>query len=206
VILSIAQQEARYQDGLRRDMKQQDRRRFQNPDVDNGLKGLYALYVWRDEQWLLAGFSRLKPVPARVRRTRKKLHIAPNEVLRYVELDIARRIGAGNVPLLLVKALTPVPKTSRKRAKVPPPSPRVRKVRAEPSHSLCDYGKGLKYIKRCPHRAAWHVAYSSAHGTRVLKCRCTRHAWNDRFFPAVARQLVRVVRSKTSKVRGRRIV
>jgi hypothetical protein len=202
-IRTILELNDQYQKQLRKQMKEHDKRRFRDPDQHDPLKRLYVIYVWRD-QWLLAGFARAKPTPKRVLRWRKRLHVSPRELARIVELKLARQVGAGGPPRMTD---VPAPKKKRKAKPVPVPVPPRRKERVDPSLSTCDYGKGLARRARCTHRAAWHVSYKTLRsvGRPVLKCRCTKHAWHAKYFPEVARDLVRVkrqvVKSKKKQVR-----
>lgn len=257
-ILSIAEQVDKYNADLRRQMKEQDQRKFRDPDVDRALARIYVLYVWRNMPrrghplwmvWALAGFARLKPTPKRVMCWRKRLRIKPDEMVRVLELQTAQRTGPGSAPVRLTPVvrerapapitLTPAqqrelnwmarrPEKRRCRtvmykrlralrlveqdtglitpygmgfAKLPKPravkAKRHRKVRSRVDHSVCDYGTGMTSRTRCTHRAPWFVSYRTERGGvhRVLKHRCTKHAWNDKYFPGHASEFVRVERT-----------
>jgi hypothetical protein len=165
----------------------------------------------RKPQWWLLAFKRDRPTPARLRRWRRKLKVGDDEMLRVVDLITAQRFGAGAAPQLppQSKRTTRLERLNQKlRAKEEQRAARrlkklkVKQVRTRtpPGLTCCDY---VGPQGRCRVRAPWYVAYTSPRAwSRVLKRRCTKHAWYDKYLPVGARHIVRVKRTvKKRKVR-----
>lgn len=144
--------------------------------------------------WYLLAFKHDTPTPKRLRRWRRKLKVGDTEMVRVVDLATAQRFGAGTAPQLPPQSKRPERLRKLNRAiqqqvitfVVP------KKHRTHPSLTKCDH---VTRGKRCGIRAAWYVAYTSPRSrTRILKRRCTKHGWYDRYLPADARHIVRVRR------------
>ena len=84
-------------DQLKRELREQDRKRWIHPERDPELAKIWVIYVWRDATWLLAGFSRApRSVNAKViRKIRRKLGVSVRlkETIDIRDLDHARRCG-----------------------------------------------------------------------------------------------------------------
>jgi hypothetical protein len=161
---------------------------------------------------------RLREKHQRRRSRATKGKIGRHETLRLVSLRVARLVGgAGNPPLPKEppegnsRNRRPIrgagKKTSgrrfggrRKTTYKTTPAAYKEERRRRPSQapgrlSKCDF---VHRGKRCPHRAFWMVGFMddkrSVGKKRVVKKRCTTHAWNDKFFPTTARQVVCIQR------------
>jgi hypothetical protein len=176
---------------LRRQMREQDERRYRDPDAGNILRHVYVVYQWIREQWTLVQFTRHEPTPKRLDRWRQRLKT--DGVLRCVSLDVAWRFGPGAPPHLPPTSI----RASRLHranltlvAQAAPEESVTRRVRAHASHGRCDYRIGKP--DRCTRKAPWYVGYLSARTrTRIVKERCTRHAWDDRYLPDGVTQVIR---------------
>lgn len=199
-----------------------------DPNYDPA-KEIFIAYVWREDEWIPITWMRGSPTPTRIKRLRDKHtrrrsratrgRIGRREVLRLVSLRVAARMkGAGAPPL----ERPPSPKVLlkgrlRRRKKKDPYRrnagrrkttyettylDRVKNRRARVAGKLprCDWTSSGN---RCPFRAFWKVGYMDDKKKfgrkRVVKNRCTKHAWNDEYFPATARQVVCIER-KPKKV------
>lgn len=83
---------------IRKELREQQRRRWLHPDEDRVLREVAAVYVWRDEHWQLAGFTRWalqrrRGVTRFFRKLRRKLHCYREESVRVMELWRAKRDG-----------------------------------------------------------------------------------------------------------------
>ncbi len=184
---------------LRKQMREQDLKRYRDPDENDPRRGIYVVYIWREvrvsrRQWFLAAFKWMTPTPARLRRWRKKLKVRDNEMMRVVDLITAQRFGAGAAPQLppLSKRPARLRKQNRVLFKKEEAKTTYKKPRTHPSMTHCDYeGRG----KRCSVRAPWYVGYTSSRTRRrIIKRRCTRHAWHGQYLPEGARHVVIVRR------------
>ncbi len=99
---SIAQREDARQRRLRDEMKEQDARKYRDPQpVDPDLTKVWVVYEWRNAQWILAGFLRRRK--RRKTRTmnrffasvRRKLQISKHAEVKMLDLDAAQRIARG---------------------------------------------------------------------------------------------------------------
>src|SRR5688500_1879713 len=82
-----------------KEMRDQDRARYADPDGDKILDQFYAIYVWRNDMWLLAGFGRRRRSWTRTfRRWRRRCGIVKGETMKAIPFSTARRHGAGDAP------------------------------------------------------------------------------------------------------------
>lgn len=80
----------------RRRWREQDQRRFVNPDRDPELDAVWVVYVWRENEWHLAGFRRKKPLrrkemtlPKLFGIVRNQLKLGREEIVKLVSLQDA---------------------------------------------------------------------------------------------------------------------
>ena len=81
---------------LRKEMRAQDARRFQDPDVDPSLPDVWVLYGWspKKKKWALAGFARTKHLRLpKLAKIRQKLRVPKHIVVKLMTLQHAHRVG-----------------------------------------------------------------------------------------------------------------
>lgn len=205
---------------IRRQMREQDKKKWRHPDADT--PQISIVYVWRNNEWIPITWFRGTVTPhrvdrlrARYRRKRSKAtrgRIGSTEIMRIVELRVARsQGGAGGPPIVAPQAKTkvkgrviPISRKGRLKSanrtvkKDPKPTnlgTRPKATRTSGKLGRCDY---VLHGNRCTHRAFWFVGFLNLRKPfakrRMTKCRCFKHAWNDKYFPPM-KQVVRVQRT-----------
>lgn len=198
---------------IRKQMREQDKKKWKHPEADT--PQISIAYVWRQEQWIPITWIRGTITPRKIQRLRTRYvrrrsratrgKIGRKEILRIVELRVARRQGgAGKPPSSPIQAETGVrgtklaihPKQGLKtsaRGRKAEFKARARRLSQQRGKlGRCDW-------YQCKHRAFWFVCYRDAKkpfGKRkVIRRRCTQHAWKDQFFPSTARNVFRIQRT-----------
>lgn len=183
---------------LRRQMREQDERRFMDPTKEPDRPDTYVMFAWQRRKWIYITVLRGKVTPKRIARLRHKYRkrVAENEVVRVVELRVARMLGgAGAAPLAPPPSVRPsrLAKRNARIAKEQPVRVKHRRPNTDKHLSKCEY---RKRGKRCSFRAPWFIGYTDVQHARrrIVRKRCARHAWDNRFLPPHAEQVVRVAR------------
>ena len=116
-------------DQLKRELREQDRKRWIHPERDPELAKIWVVYVWRDATWLLAGFAR-RPrtiTMKAIRKVRRRCRVVKGESIDVRDLDHASRCGpptepplrrvttAPNIPLAVALKLPAITPRSRAR-------------------------------------------------------------------------------------------
>lgn len=218
---------------LRAQMREQDKQRHQAPDADE-LK-ISIVYVWRAEQWIPITWFRsrggkvstakmryLRQRYARRRSRATRGRIGRREIMAVMWLHLARITG-GPQGAPQTTLVAPIAKrgtgrvlyeSSRLKSAFTGPSrtiqettnPGARLTRTSGRLGRCDYAsKGTQ----CRHRAFWLVSYMDDRKQfgykRTLKKRCTKHAWNEKYLPSTARQIMCVQRTpRKAKAKARK--
>lgn len=77
---------------IRKELREQKRKANLNPLVPEKAPKVWVAYVWEGRRWILGGFVRMQRVTARrVDRWRKKMKVAKDAIVRWVELFTAAR-------------------------------------------------------------------------------------------------------------------
>lgn len=83
-------------DAIRRELREQRKQKQRDPLVVEKAPRVWVAYVWdtKKRAWLLAAFVRMQRVTVRrVNRWRKKMKLAHDALVRWVELFAAQRNG-----------------------------------------------------------------------------------------------------------------
>jgi hypothetical protein len=80
---------------LRREMKAQDKRRQQDPDVDPLVPRVWVVYEWIDEPplWQIVGFTRRRLTLQTLPKIRREVQVGDDATLKLVELQVVQRRG-----------------------------------------------------------------------------------------------------------------
>lgn len=84
---SLANHEA-----IRKELRRQKQERNRDPLVPQLAPRVWVAYIWEGRRWILGGFVRMQRVTARrVARWRKRMKVAKDAIVRWVELFTAAR-------------------------------------------------------------------------------------------------------------------
>ncbi len=171
---------------LRKEMREQDERRFQDPDTRSSTETIYVLLVWRRKRWVFISHTHGRITPKRVSQLRRKFRrqIPEDSILRLLDVRVYRASGAGAPPQ--------VPPRSKRPARLAQQSVAAAQaviVKRRRIPSSTKWGRCWK----CSHRSLWYVAFTSR-SRRILRKCCTRHAWHDQHLPSQAKCVVVVQR------------
>jgi hypothetical protein len=196
--------EESYTEKLRREMREQDARRFLDPTLEPGHQDIFLMYVWQRGKWKLVTHLRGKVTPKRVTmlRRRHRKQVADTDVVRMVELRVARLLGgAGTAPLLPPRRRPTALQLRTAKLAAKREARRLEKLKVTHTHIPFSIKWGKCY--KCHRRSLWYVGFTHARSHRrvVQKC-CTRHAWYDTsWIPALHReQIVCVQRRKDRRL------
>lgn len=209
---------------IRQQMREMDKKKWRHPDADT--PQISIVYVWRSEQWIPITWFRGNVTPRRVQRLRTRYRrkrsratrgrIAGKEIMRIVELRVARsQGGAGKPPIPPVEGKTKAKRgvypiqgkgrlkssfAGRRKTTNKTTNLRSRATRVSGTLGRCDYvARGTK----CTHRAFWLVGGLDMRKPfgkrRVTRHRCFKHAWDEKFLPPM-KQLIRIERKPRKKV------
>jgi hypothetical protein len=181
---------------IRRQMQEQDAAKYLDPTRPMDRPDIYAMYAWRHSGWRWITVLRGKITPKRIARLRHKYRkrVKDTDVVRIVEMRVVRSLGPGAPPQLPPRSKRPqrLAKANRQLAQRVVVAPR-RRTRTDPRLSKCEHRASGK---RCSFRAPWCIGYTDTRTRRrVVRKRCGRHAWDDRFLPPHAKEVVRVART-----------
>lgn len=203
---------------IRKQMREADKKKWRHPDADTPQISL--VYVWRNEEWIPITWFCGNVTPRRVQRLRTRFRrkrsratrgrIAGKEIMRIVELRVARsQGGAGKPPIIVLKAkikakrgVYPIQGNSRLKGSFPgrrkttnkTTNLRSRATRNSGKLGRCDY---VVRGNRCTHRAFWLIGGLDMRKPfgkrRITRRRCYKHAWEEKYLPPM-KQLIRIER------------
>lgn len=192
--MDYAQQEAERIARLRAQMRQQDERRFEDPDFRTQADTVYALLLWqpKGKRWKFISHTHGKITPKRISQLRRKFRrqISEDSIVRLVDLRAYRANGGGSAP------------------QAPPRSvraTRLAKQTAKVIESLVVRRKLIRPDKRwgkcwkCSHKSVYYLAFTSR-GKRIIRKCCRKHAWYQQHLPPVAKCVVVVQRRTDVKL------
>lgn len=81
-------------EAIRKELRRQKKERDRDPLVPQLAPKVWVAYIWEGRRWILAGFIRMQRVTERrVNRWRRKMKVAKDTIVRWVELFTAARCG-----------------------------------------------------------------------------------------------------------------
>lgn len=171
---------------LRKEMREQDEQRFQDPEYRTPAETIFALLVWKNRKWKFISHTHGRITPKRVSQLRRKFRrqISDDSIVRLLDLRAYRASGGGSAPQAPPRSVRTT-RLVKQTAKVV----EAVQVKRRRIPSSTRWGKCWK----CSRRSLWYVAFTHR-GRRVLRKCCTRHAWRDQHLPPAAKCVVVVQR------------